>query len=474
MMNETYEREIDLKWLLCRILRAWRCVVVWAIVMAVVFGAGSFGKNYMSLRKPEYVQNAKTAFEKEHAEWVASGENLKKQIAVLEETKNKQEEYNTNSVLMQIDPFHDFHASVELYVDYEYQILPDMVYQTVDLSKRILKAYSTYMSNGELYQYIIDNVSYQTDQRYLREIISVSVDNTSNMLTVSVRQQSAERCEEILRLVQMALHAKSTDIKAAIADHTLSTINMVVYETVDLSLKEKQQSNKQALSQSENSLKALQASYETWSATPEPVLKVEGIGMVHVKQAVKMAVLGGVLGAVLAALVLAVITLASDKLLNPAELEKRFGIRVIGLLPKKRVKKPFAFVSRWVEKFAGTTATPEDYSELAKVAGTNIKFLLNAEGASCKEVAFAGMLDGEELSATVKAMKPEDGLSVSYVTKMLTSAEAIENVMTADFVVLVEKQEQSRLQDIAREIEALKAWGKPVLGIVIINTDAVM
>ena len=57
---------------------------------------------------------------------------------------------------------------------------------------------------------------------------------------------------------------------------------------------------------------------------------------------------------------------------------------------------------------------------------------------------------------------------------MLTNAEAIEKLSAADCVVLVEKQEESTLADITKEIEALKAWNKTVLGAVVVNADAVM
>ena len=57
---------------------------------------------------------------------------------------------------------------------------------------------------------------------------------------------------------------------------------------------------------------------------------------------------------------------------------------------------------------------------------------------------------------------------------VLTNAESIEKLSEADCVVLVEKQEVSTLADITKEIEALKAWNKTVLGAVVVNADAVM
>ena len=57
---------------------------------------------------------------------------------------------------------------------------------------------------------------------------------------------------------------------------------------------------------------------------------------------------------------------------------------------------------------------------------------------------------------------------------VLINAEAIAQVTGADCVVLVEKQEQTMLTDVTKEVEALKAWNKTVLGVIVVNTDAVM
>ena len=137
-MNETYEQEIDLKWLIYRVLRGWRTIVVWAIIVGVVLGIGSFGLNYVKINDPEYIEAEQENFEREHTSWVATGENFKAQLENIAEARAEQEEYNEKSVLMQIDPLREFHASFELYVNYDYRIMPDMTYQNIDLSDRIL------------------------------------------------------------------------------------------------------------------------------------------------------------------------------------------------------------------------------------------------------------------------------------------------------------------------------------------------
>jgi len=474
-MNETYEQEIDLKWLIYRVLRGWRSIVVWAIVIALVLGIGSFGLKVLKLQDPEFMAEAELKFEREHAGWVATGENYEAQLENIQEAKEEQQEYNEKSVLMAIDPLRDFHASFEMYVYYDYQIMPDMAYQNVDLSDRILKTYATYMTNGELQQYVIDNLSYDIERRFLSEILGVSVDYSSNMITVNVQNQSAERCQEILNLVQTALLAKYEDVRTMVAEHTLTTTNSAAYETVNLNLQETQKANLQAITNLDINLQEVNEEYLEWQleeAEPEWEYTMFEV----IKSAIKMAIIGGVVGAVLVAVIIAFGALLSGKLLNPEDVKNRFGMRVIGQLPAKRVKKPFAFVSRWFAKFGGITATPEDYDSLAKMVGTSIKSDVSAraEAADWKKIAFTGTIAAEELEAVVASLGMDASLSAICASDVLTNAESIQKLSEADCVVLVEKQEESTLADITKEIEALKAWNKTVLGAVVVNADAVM
>ena len=473
-MNESYEQEIDLKWLIYRVLRGWRTIVVWAIVIALAVGIGGTVLNMIKINDPEYIEAAKENFEREHASWVATGENFEAQLENIAEAKTEQMEYNEKSVLMQIDPLREFHASFEMYVNYEYQIMPDMAYQNIDLSDRILKAYATYMTNGELYQKIIDGVSFDMERRYLSEILGVSVDYNTNMISVSVVQQSAEYCQEILNIVKAALLEKYNDVNATIAEHTLSDTNAAAYETVNLALQEAQKANRQAVTDLDISLQEVNEEFLEWKQEPEP--QAEFTMMEVVKGGIKMLIIAGVVAAVVVAVIIAFGALMSGKLLNPEDVKNRFGLRIVGQLPTVRVKKPFAFVSRWFSKFGGITATPEDYDRLAKMIGTSIKSDITSreEATDWKKIAFTGTASAEELEKAVDAM----GLGKDYIVicapDVLTNAESIEKLSEASCVVLVEKQEESTIADISKELEALKAWNKPVLGAVVVGVDAVM
>ena len=108
------------------------------------------------------------------------------------------------------------------------------------------------------------------------------------------------------------------------------------------------------------------------------------------------------------------------------------------------------------------------------MVGSSIKSDLASREENWKKVAFTGTVPAEELEGVVSALGMDASYSVICAPDVLTSADAIEKLSAADCVVLVEKQEESTLADITKEIEALRAWNKTVLGAVVVNADAVM
>lgn len=471
-MNENYEQEIDLKWLLYRLFRAWRPIALWTILLALVIGLLTLGFNLYRLSDPEYVEETKTQFARKHAGWVSTGENLRISMDNLQYEKAKQQEYNENSILMKIDPLRENIMTAEFYLAYDYQIMPDMAYQNVDLSDRILKSYNTYMTNGELYTYILDNLSYELELRYLKEILSLSVDYGNNMIYVSLRHKDAASCQEIFKLVESGLFSRQASIATAIAEHELISTNTSSYEQVNLELEQIQKDNLQAISQIDIRIREINEEYLTWKKEPEPELETSKRWAA--KNAIKIHIIAGIVVAVLCMVTVAGTCILSGKLKNPADMKFRFGLRIIAQLPGARVKKPFAFVSRWFSRLFGIKTLPEDYDKLAKMAGISICSDLATRETDWKTIAFTGTLPAEELQQAIDACGLKDKFTVLTAADILTDAASIEQLVSADCAVLVEKQEYSTLADIEKELEALKAWNKPVLGAIITNTDAKM
>ena len=364
-------------------------------------------------------------------------------------------------------------ASFDLYIDYDYQIMPELQYQNINLSSHILKAYETYMTNGEMYLYILENFTEITELRYLTELITVSADVSSNMISVSAMYKDAAGCEELLQLARKGIEQKQAELSSAIDAHQLIVANTASYETVDLALEETQIKNQTRITDLNTKLKAKE---DERAATVEPVPSEEFTKSWAMRNALKYLLIAGIAFAFVAAAIIAGLCILSEKLLNPMDIKARLGLRAIALLPRRRVKRPFAFISRWVSAFGAITAVPEDYDKLSRMAGTSIKSDLASreEAKTWSTIAFTGTISGNEIQKVLDAMDLKTNYTLICAPDILTNADSIDKVSSADCVVLVEAQEHSLLSNIRKELESLNAWNKPVLGAIITNTDAIM
>ena len=191
-MNETYVKEIDLKWLCYRVLRCWRRIVLFSVISALVVGVVCFLYGMLQFSNPEYKEKVSQDYQREYNSWVATGKNIRAEINNLTMDRNRQREYNEKSVLMQINPLRESNTYFEVYVDYDYQILPDMTYQNIDLSNRIIKSYETYLKKGELFREVIEKLNYDIEIQYLEEIVEIEVDYDNSMINVIVKHVDLE------------------------------------------------------------------------------------------------------------------------------------------------------------------------------------------------------------------------------------------------------------------------------------------
>lgn len=469
------EQEISLSKLLYRIFREWRKCFIIALVGAIIIGAGNFVLKKMQFSNPEKLESAELVYERELAAFNAEGENLEREIENLEEMLEQQESYNEESILMQIDPFHKYNASVQFYVSTNYQIIPELTYQNIDLSSRILYSYFTYMWDGDMYQYIIEHLSEKIELRYLQEVFSVSADYGISMVTLSVQGVDEHFCQEVMSYAIEGIYSKQADIVETVGEHELSLLNRVVYETVDLDLNTRQKNNRQYVLDLNDDLGEKQSELAAWRRTSAPK-KQYGLVTI-VKSSIKRMILAFI---VLAAFVIAIIVfryIVSDEVQDAKDLKNRLGLRLIAEIPKVHKKRVWGWVDRIFAHMCGLTLAESDLERLTGVAAQSISAELAARTESGDKenpkIVFTGSIGEEELQKLLSGMKWDNSFSVSSASNILHDPSAVSAVQDADYVILVEQQEESRYSQIELELENLMAWKKEVLGVIVLGVDGI-
>ena len=464
MGEQTYEREIDLAKVFYRILRDWRKIFVISAIITIVVGSGNFALKKIKISNPENLHKLETNYNRELAAFNATGETLQREIENLEETRAEREDYNENSLLMKINPLREYNASLQIYIATNYQIMPGMNYQNIDLSGRILRSYHTYMQNGDMYQYILEHIKEPMELRYLKEILSIILDENSCLVTLGVRGVDAEICEEILMYALEGIHLKQPEIIAAVGEHELNTVNQSVYEAVNLDLDEWQKQNIQYVSELSIKLQEKSEEFAKWELSPEP--KKEFSVSWIVKDSIKKMIISFIIGGILATIFIAFSYIMSDKLQDAKELKERFGLRVIAQIPRVHKKRVWVGLDRLFAHMAGLMFKENDVGALTKVASQSVCAELMVRGSeSCVQgmkndpkikLVFTGNVSKEESEELLSGMSWGEGYSVQCVSNVLRDPAAIPTVTNADYIILVEKQEKSTYSEIGRELEAFK------------------
>lgn len=474
-MNEQ-EKEINLKRLFYKACKNWRIAVVAAFIGAAVVGGTKCTVEFVKVHDPKVVAERQLEYEGELAQHKQRGEAIRKSMDNIQTSMQQQQAYNENSVLMKIDPYNEWRGSVDFYVETDWQIMPELTYQNQNPANQIVRVYSTYITNGELYQYVIERMDAPREIRYLREMLDGSVDTDNHLVHFSVRGTSQEQCQTLLRLVEEGMRAKQTEIMESVGEYKLLTTNNATYSQINYELEQMQKDNLQAISNLNTSLAAKKAEQLEWKRA-EANIESPVIGRrAAVKEGIKVAIITGFVIGFLFVAFYGVGYLLS-KLVQDKDEFQGWNIYVAEL-PRTYKKKPFAWVDRLIGKwFLGNVVAGEYETRLSaatKQIGEAAKIAFDTTE---PKLTLVGDLPAEELAALAEEMGKEKGarrVQFSVAGNPVLSAGAIDSILFADGVVLVAKQEYSKREtvyQIKAQVEELK---KPLVAVVLTEVDAMV
>lgn len=480
MKENENTQELDIRRIIFRIFREWRTIILFSLVVAVIISVIFLIFNINKITNKEYINEQRKNYEYNLASHKAIGKSLEQDIYNLTMSQIKQEDYNNNSVLMKINPFSENISSITYYVDTDYQIIPDMMYQNIDLSKRVISAYWRYISNGEMYQYIIENLSYVIDMRYLQEIIEASYDYDTNMIYIEVHHVDKESCQEIINLITQGINNKHSEVTESIGEHSLTTTNASSYENVNLELDEQQKANIQYISDITTLIQEKNEEYSQWKNTSEP--QADYVIVYVIKKTIKTFILGVIISFFIAIIYIIIYFITSDKIQETYELKRRYGINVIGELPCVHKKRLCVKIDRMIAKLCSIPIKAIDYNNILQVIELNIRAYLlsnkSINGTPVNEnaimkIAFTGTTSEAEINCIISKFHFDTTYMLINAANFLTTATAVEKIIEADYVILVEKQEFSTCSRIEKELDMIETLNKKLLGAIVVDVDSI-
>lgn len=457
--NKDYEPEIDLKKLLSYILRRWKPMITVAFGLGIILGGYKYVDEVNDLNNTELLAKEVQTYETELESYELEKKNSERQIKNLTVSIERQEEYLSNSILMNTSPYNVQVASADLYIETGYQILPENTYQEPNPANSILAAYNTLITNGDLFRRIEKKVSAEVaDMAYIKELVTVTTSKDAPVLSLQVKGTDMAKNENILREALVYIQSRTPDVCRQVADHTLEIINQSNYTEVDMDLYDSQMKQNDALTKLNESLKKEK---EELAALKKPTMQEPSMRNV-IKSAVKFALIGDVGGVCLMGFWLCVMYVLNNTIQDANQLKQRYCLNVLGALRVSHNRKKSA-ITRLCDNLDGLPQKDIPESQQLAVIAENMKHL-------SKEVNHIMVLgiDQSENSQKIFNALTVEGKLVEAGENAVYDADAVSKLSDSDAVVFVVTLNKTTIDEFKQNVDSVEAYGKKLLGVIFI------
>lgn len=315
--SSVYEREIDLVQMIKYLIKKFPIMLVGAVFGLILFLVLSIVLNSGT----EIVEEGElTSFEKQQKKYEQDYAQLEMEIADLEQAIEEQSSYNSESLLMKMNPYNKQSVSGQFYIDTDYKINPELSYQDTDLTTSIARAYEALETTGTLANYINERIDEPIKERYLNELIDVTYLGDAT-LRVVVMHTSQEEAKQIYDLVMECMEEKKNEFVKTIGNYSITLLNESDKASVDIELSNIQTSNLESI----NTLKeSLEEKQESFDSLVEPVESTVSL---------IFPIIGGVLGGICVFGVYVVLFLLNTTLKTSEDVVHFIGLPVLGNVP---------------------------------------------------------------------------------------------------------------------------------------------
>ena len=494
-MNEnTYivnDHEIKLISLVYKVLLQWKLIVLAACIFAVLgYGYAKYKQNQQAeMRmqegmKTEQERSVEDLQEEETIDFVSVEDNTYDILQRYETALNNESNYMDNSLLMQMDPYHMVSALQE----FEIRVEGD-----VDINE--LSMIGRQLLNSSFDTEVVSRIAdkYDTEPQFIRELISADVreneygldgvqilgstsesdghftsdENVENYyFYVLVKSNDKEISTDMIQMIIEHIQQKSHEVSQIEFD--LTELPMIIIESVDNGVISAQNNARvRAFDYSDRFVK-LSTILDNLELVKKSNQESEIESIKHYSGK-KYAALGFAGGAILIVLVLLLKNMFSATFQTESDFRSWFTLNNLGTAPVLDEKKKInGFRKRFLGKLNGPSSKLSQ-EMFYRMVSTN---LINASSGR-ETVLLTGAVDQENMQQLSERLTPvlsEKCNNTEYVFayNLLENPESRAHLQKADGIVLVEKRNCSKIEEVKEEIEIIAALNKEILGVILL------
>lgn len=475
--NRSEEREINLRELIWKILYSWRTVIVSALVFAVLLGGYSYVKSSQSIKNAKNQKNVsrvelEEGLSTEEKEAVGLAEAIQQQIT-------EKEEYQKESILMNVDAYHQDSKTLQYYVDTNYTWSLNKENEK-DYVEELIDGYSAYIDTQDILKDIKEEVQWEEDDAYIGELLAVrdtdAEKSQHNTFIIYITGKDDKMVEKLSEAVEKAVAGYQSNLAKKIGAHELVLVDTQESVVVNESLAEKQATLSKSIFDLKTQYNTLTTEFnevqkQILDGVEKEDLKETQVIPVKASISKKYILLGFVAGVFLSALWIVLGYVLNKDIKNADEIQEMYGIRILGMLEEEEENKKrfLSGVDRWLEtKQKKEKWTLEEQRELII---TNLSL-------TCKKENFSKVLITSSLHLSEKDkeniyffIEKLEALGIHAVLEenMMRNVKAFEQMSEIENVVLVEKTEVTTYEALEKQLTICSQQGARILGIIILE-----
>lgn len=441
------EAELDLSDLFWSVLSKWKTLLLWSLIIAILAGAAGAFLQSRKLSDYEYLQKTQILNDVKEFRYESASSVLEEQIRTLRSQIEQMSEYEQNSPLFAIDPFHVSVTECSYFVDAGFQIDPNLSVQDPDYALSVIAAYSSLVSTLGQESIMGESVSL------------VQAWRNSNLLIVRTLGKDAEESRALMGQVQAMIDSNKAAVSASVHEHRISLIGINDYEIVSDTLLSLHEAHLSKMNELTRSLKTAQ---EDFGKLGEPELDSLDASSV-LRKGIKGAILGLVGGFFAAALVLCGSCILRSRITSADDVSYVYRSNVLAVVESSGKR------SRLDRKIRSHLGIPSgNGKESLDLAAENIR-LFAGEGRKVLLAGSAGKSAAAALAEDLAARLP--GFELRHGGDLFRDNSAVSVLSECDGVVLVETISRSSRDRIWQELQTISRSGKPFLGFLLTEPE---
>lgn len=480
------ELEVNLVDVILKLLLKWRTILVSIFIVGAVgaiFGAiGSSQTKGPSQSESTVVtvDSLKEELTEEEQEGVLL---VVENYQNLEEMLEVKEEHNSHSIMSQID----YNNAPSIRMTYHIATNKQAIYPVMSIkndTNNVIELYVKKVLNSDTYNYISKEMGWDIDTRCVHELISLER-GTDELFTIVIVARNEGECAEMASIIKSKINEAIPLVNDVYAEYDITLVDEIYNETYNENILTYKKEKKDELSAIKNEMlniktmlneKQLKYYDALINGIPETDTALKDIEQkesnTNTRSAVniKYIVLGSVFGAVLSLVYVLAQYLFSSTLRNDKDILALTNRQIFGnVYEENEKKKILSVVDKFIYRLFGVSDIGEK-SNAKEMILSNIRISMKKKNlkkvyliSSCNDKNVENVLNG--LAQKIQNESYEAIVAID----ILRNVEKLEEILMAECVVIVEKENTSKYADIKKLVEVCEMHQVTVLGNVVVK-----